>query len=161
MARNSLHSMIMREAAVCSRMKPKGNAMTINTAEIEARLAKEYWNDSDTYSQYADISQACADIAVLLAALKAETARADDLQKDAVRLVQEKMNVIEQLIAANEKLAAVKAFANSMRKSHQLVGPAEYHDRPAFMKVWVRTRYHDGKALMNMLRANTGDGNGR
>lgn len=87
--------------------------MTINTAEIEARLSR--LNVNGIKGQEGDYHALLHhDLPDLLAALEAETARADDLQKDAVRLVQEKMNVIEQLTAANEKLAAADGFANTV-----------------------------------------------
>ena len=91
--------------------------MTINTVEIEARLASEYWDDDGGATGCAlDGDVVCADIAYLLAALKAETARAEKAEA----LLQDTRGAFDairrELTAANEKLAAAQLDRDKWRK---------------------------------------------
>lgn len=100
----------------------------------------------------------------MLHALREERDAANKRDADSCRAWQNQAKTIidlqAQLTAANEKLASaqaalskVKAFAKEMRKSQRLVGPSEYQGRPTLMNVWTRTRYHDGKDILELIRA--------
>lgn len=106
----------------------------INTAEIEARLA-------DDYEHHGDRATYCADIATLLTALKAETARADKAEQLVICGNEFASEIGLELHAANEKLkAAISWIEDLPRKnaSHQMAD-----------------------SLLEKLRATTGDSHGR
>ena len=58
------------------------------------------------------------------------------------------------LLARNAELeaviAAVRVFAKRQRGASKLVGP--YPDKPQLHREWVRTLYHEGRALLNILK---------
>ena len=54
-----------------------------------------------------------------------------------------------EIAALREALASVETLAKTMRNSGNLVGPENAAER----RVWVKTRYADGRALIDVIRA--------
>lgn len=129
--------------------------MTINTAEIEERANRGFGDRraSEGSTWELDCFQ---DRRNLLAALKAETARADKAENGLLDEAERSADLQSQLTAANEKLAAYAKAEKDAAELYDWVmsvceNPPE--PTPALRAVWEK--YKDLPAF------STGDGNGR
>ena len=64
-------------------------------------------------------------------------------------LAAENARLIAETATLREALASVETLAKTMRNAEKLVGP----ENPAERRVWVKTRYADGRALIEIIRA--------